>query len=110
MLVSGFRGVLNAPRKAEANLIRASFAGYLFGSFTMPALLIEFEKFPKEKSLVGEMLMAYGEIEFAIVRSIAAFFDKIIARLRAYFLELREKGLELRLPMQFYVQHLRRWI
>ena len=29
-------------------------------------LLLEFENFPKEKALIGEMVIAYGEIEFAI--------------------------------------------
>ena len=35
------------------------------------SLLIEFEKFPEEKRLIGEMLMAYGEIEFGIAVIVA---------------------------------------
>jgi hypothetical protein len=41
----------------------------------MAKLLSEFEERPKEKSLLGEMLLAYGEIEFLMVRILAAFFD-----------------------------------
>lgn len=37
----------------------------------MSVLLSEFDKFPEEKALIGEMLMSYGEIEFALVGCIS---------------------------------------
>ncbi len=42
----------------------------------MALLLLEFDSFPEEKAIVGEMLMAYGEIEFALVRLIGTFFQE----------------------------------
>jgi hypothetical protein len=33
----------------------------------MSVLLSEFENFPREHNLIGEMLMAYGEMEFALI-------------------------------------------
>jgi len=56
----------------------------------MPSLLVEFDPFPEEKALVGEMLMAYGEIEFALVRLISvAFQDDTSIAVRILF---RVKG------------------
>lgn len=52
-------------------------------------ILIEFEKFPNEKRIIGELLMAYGEIEFAIVRLLNAYFDDDSLAARVLF---RVKG------------------
>jgi hypothetical protein len=41
----------------------------------MSVMLSEFDIHPKEKALIGEMIMAYGEIEFALVALIGLFFD-----------------------------------
>ena len=30
-------------------------------------MLLEFEKFPRERDLIGQMLMTYGELEFALL-------------------------------------------
>lgn len=38
-------------------------------------LLIEFDKYPAEKALVGEMLIAYGEIEFALAGIVGELLD-----------------------------------
>jgi hypothetical protein len=37
----------------------------------MPSLLSEFDDFPRERNLIGEMLLAYGELEFVLVSSIS---------------------------------------
>jgi hypothetical protein len=42
----------------------------------MIELLIEFENFPEERSIIGQLLMAYGEIEFALVRLFNAYFEE----------------------------------
>jgi hypothetical protein len=39
-------------------------------------LLVEFEEHQEEKTLIGEMLIAYGELEFAIVQMLAHAFTK----------------------------------
>jgi len=36
----------------------------------MSGLLVEFEKFPDERELIGSLLIAYGEIEFALLACI----------------------------------------
>ena len=41
----------------------------------MAKILIEFEAFPREKEFVGSMLMAYGEIEFALFSLADAVID-----------------------------------
>jgi hypothetical protein len=41
----------------------------------MVKILSEFEPFPKEKQLIGSMLIAYGEIEFALFSLIDAVLD-----------------------------------
>lgn len=37
-------------------------------------LLLEFEKFQQEKAIIGDLLMAYGDIEFVVVRLLSAYF------------------------------------
>ena len=41
----------------------------------MAKILSEFEAFPKEKELVGSMLIAYGEIEFALFSLVDVVLD-----------------------------------
>jgi len=41
----------------------------------MANILTEFEAFPKEKELVGSMLIAYGEIEFALFSLVDTVLD-----------------------------------
>ena len=48
-------------------------------------LLIQFEKFPKEQALVGEMLLAYGEIEFALLDILSAVQKNLQTAIRTLF-------------------------
>jgi hypothetical protein len=58
----------------------------------MASMLAEFENFPKEKALIGEMLIAYGEIEFVITRMLAAFFKDTGSEDTAARMFFRVKG------------------
>jgi hypothetical protein len=42
----------------------------------MAILLYEFQDFPDEQEAIGKMLIAYGEIEFALLQCLAAVLDK----------------------------------
>lgn len=42
----------------------------------MPVMLTEFDEFLEEKSLIGDMLIAYGEIEFATARLISTVLNQ----------------------------------
>jgi hypothetical protein len=70
----GVGGPANAPLRMARIRCCVSAAGLTGGSFAM-ALLIEFTGLPKEKALIGEMVMAYGEIEFGLVSIITFIFD-----------------------------------
>ena len=55
----------------------------------MSALLSEFENFPRERDLIGQMLMTYGELEFALLGNLREALDadintttKILFRVR----------------------------
>jgi hypothetical protein len=55
----------------------------------MAVLLYEFSEFPEERDAIGQMLMAYGEIEFGLLTLIATVMDddndlaaKILFRVR----------------------------
>lgn len=41
----------------------------------MALMLIEFDDYPHEREIIGQMLIAYGEIEFALLRCLCAFLD-----------------------------------
>ncbi len=62
----------------------------------MSGLLTEFETFPTERDLIGQMLMAYGEIEFILIASISVALDidhhtaaRILFRVRGESARLR---------------------
>jgi hypothetical protein len=41
----------------------------------MAGMLLEFEKFPRERDLIGQMLMTYGELEFALLGNLREILD-----------------------------------
>ena len=41
----------------------------------MNGLVFEFDKFPKEHSVIGDMLLAYGEIEFVLLSLVGQVLD-----------------------------------
>jgi hypothetical protein len=41
----------------------------------MNGLVFEFDKFPKEHSVIGDMLLAYGEIEFVLLSLVSQVLD-----------------------------------
>jgi hypothetical protein len=41
----------------------------------MDGLVFEFDKFPKEHSVIGDMLLAYGEIEFVLLSLVSQVLD-----------------------------------
>lgn len=45
----------------------------------MAVLLYEFQNFPKEQEAIGKMLIAYGEIEFAILSCLGAVLNNDMA-------------------------------
>ena len=62
----GFGGVFTAAL-SDAMKRRYASSSLSFGGFAMSALLDEFEGFPRERDLIGRMLLAYGELEFWLV-------------------------------------------
>jgi hypothetical protein len=55
----------------------------------MMDVLIEFQKFPEEKDLVGSLLIAYGEIEFALFNLAAATLGGTVENAMKIFFRIR---------------------
>jgi hypothetical protein len=62
----GLCGVFIALLSAASKRTFASFSENSSGVFAMSTLLSEFLGFPEERDLIGQMLIAYGEIEFKL--------------------------------------------
>jgi hypothetical protein len=73
----GFGGVDSARRNASSRRRAVSFGlNSDFGALLMAKFLTEFEKFPEEREIVGSLLIAYGEIEFALLGCLNAALDQ----------------------------------
>jgi hypothetical protein len=68
---NGVCGVFNALLSAASKRACDSFSSNLTGSFVMSGLLTEFEDYQRERDLIGQMLLSYGELEFVLVGMIA---------------------------------------
>jgi hypothetical protein len=76
MFFIGFGPTCRAPRSAASKRRCASSSLYFSGlDLFMSAILSEFDSFPREREFIGEMLMAYGEIEFILVACISVSLD-----------------------------------
>ena len=67
----GFGGVFSAPLDAALNRSWASFSLYSSDGVFAMKLLIHLAEFSEEQSIVGKLVMAYGEFEFNVAKLIA---------------------------------------
>jgi hypothetical protein len=58
----------------------------------MRTLLFAFEEFPEERDAIGNMLLAYGEIEFALISCIGAVLDDDMDRALRILFRVRGEG------------------
>jgi hypothetical protein len=58
----------------------------------MAKMLVEFEDYPKERELIGTMLIAYAEIEFALFSLIASVLDGTQDNAVQIFFRIRGEG------------------
>jgi hypothetical protein len=73
---------------------KRAFASFSLFSESLPManMLVEFENYPKERELIGTLLIAYAEIEFALFSLIAAVLGDTQDNAVQIFFRIRGEG------------------